>query len=46
MLTRRMIATLLFAGVVMTCGPAIAQGKIVVYTSNATERDEQESDAV
>src|SRR2546423_15353232 len=34
MLTRRTIATLLFAGVAMTSGPAMAQGKIVVYTSN------------
>ena len=35
MLTRRMIGTLLFAGASITlAGPAAAQGKIVVYTSN------------
>src|SRR5437764_1668752 len=35
MLTRRMIGTLLFAGASILCaGPAAAQGKVVVYTSN------------
>src|SRR6476619_5242701 len=34
MLTRRMIATLLIAGASAASGPAMGQGKVIVYTSN------------
>src|SRR5687768_18619692 len=34
MLARRMIATLLIAAAAVANGPALGQGKVVVYTSN------------